>query len=122
MIPPHASHSGAFRHPEDASAEESLVATELIRLVRLIHRLAAADTVAALDAQGQLARPRLPRLLTVPEVAAEVGISPQSVRRWIAHAPGFPALKVEGRWRIPEDLWRAWIAEQARKGGSRDVG
>lgn len=47
----------------------------------------------------QTQAPRVPTLLTIPEAAARLGVSPDTIRRRI-QAKELPAAKFAGKWRI----------------------
>ncbi|MBT5107843.1 MAG: helix-turn-helix domain-containing protein [Rhodospirillaceae bacterium] len=48
-------------------------------------------------------------LLTVSEVADQCRVDPKTVRNWI-YAGELPALKLGGRWRIDESVFRRWLS------------
>lgn len=51
------------------------------------------------------------RLLTVPEVAAALGIGESTAYRLVGRSPNFPkAVKVGGQWRIPQAQLDRFIA------------
>lgn len=53
----------------------------------------------------------LPLMLTVPDVAAVLGVSRAGAYE-LAHSEGFPVLKVGSRIVIPKDKFLLWIERQ----------
>lgn len=56
----------------------------------------------------------LPLMLSVPEVAAVLGIS-QAGAYELVHTDGFPALKVGSRIVVPKEKFIEWINENTAK-------
>ena len=57
----------------------------------------------------------LPLMLSVPEVAAVLGISRAGAYE-LAQSEGFPALKIGSRIVVPKEKFIAWIDTQAAGG------
>lgn len=57
----------------------------------------------------------LPLMLSVPEVAAVLGISRAGAYE-LAHAEGFPTLTIGSRIVVPKDKFIAWIDEKSNGG------
>ena len=57
----------------------------------------------------------LPLMLSVPEVAAVLGISRAGAYE-LARSEGFPALKIGSRIVVPKEKFIAWIDTQAAGG------
>ena len=56
----------------------------------------------------------LPRLLRVDEVAACLGVEPETVRAMLRRG-GLPGVRFGGRWRVRESSLTAWLdCEEAR--------
>lgn len=54
----------------------------------------------------------LPLMLSVPEVAAALGISRAGAYE-LAHSEGFPSLTIGSRIVVPKDKFIAWIDENS---------
>ena len=57
----------------------------------------------------------LPLMLSVPEVAAAMGISRAGAYE-LAHSEGFPSLTIGSRIVVPKDKLIAWIDEKSNGG------
>lgn len=57
----------------------------------------------------------LPLMLSVPEVAAVLGISRAGAYE-LAHSEGFPSLTIGSRIVVPKDKLIAWIDEKSNGG------
>ena len=55
----------------------------------------------------------LPLMLSVPEVAAVLGISRAGAYE-LAHSEGFPSLTIGSRIVVPKDKFIAWIDENSK--------
>mgnify|MGYP003018416680 FL=1 len=56
----------------------------------------------------------LPLMLSVPEMAAALGIS-RAVAYELARSEGFPALRIGTRIVIPKDKLQEWVDKQTEK-------
>ena len=56
----------------------------------------------------------LPLMLSVPEMAAALGISRAGAYE-LAHSEGFPALRIGTRIVVPKDKLQEWVDKQIEK-------
>lgn len=53
------------------------------------------------------------RFLTVQEIAQKLCVKERTIHNWI-HRGVFPAMKLEGQWRVDPDSFEQWIEERRK--------